>query len=82
MTTCCYIYFIFEYLREFETEFENILGHESGGQVVSIHEKKQRSKISCYCPFKEAVIQADAYHCLMLLFMPIPKGIMAYGPTL
>jgi hypothetical protein len=42
----------FEYLVEFETEFENILGHESGAQVGSIREKNQRSKISCYCPFK------------------------------
>jgi hypothetical protein len=30
----------------------NILGHESGGQVVLIHGKNQRSKISCYCHFK------------------------------
>jgi hypothetical protein len=57
MTTCRYINsgqsnFKFEYLGEIETEFENILGQESGGQVVSIHEKNQRSKISCYCPFK------------------------------
>ncbi len=47
MTTCRYINngqsnFKFEYLCEFETEFENILRHESGGQVVLIHEKNQR----------------------------------------
>jgi hypothetical protein len=47
MTTFRYINsgqsnFKFKYLGEFETEFENILGHESGGQVVLIHEKKQR----------------------------------------
>ncbi len=57
MTTCRYINsgqskFKFEYLGEFETEFENILRHESGVQVGSIHEKNQRYKISCYCPFK------------------------------
>ncbi len=34
--------FKFEYLGEFETEFENILGHESEGQVVLIREKNQR----------------------------------------
>ncbi len=34
--------FKFEYLDKFETELENILGHESGGQVGSIHEKNQR----------------------------------------
>jgi hypothetical protein len=47
MTTCRYInsgqsIFKFEYLGEFETEFENILQHESGVQVGSIHEKNQR----------------------------------------
>jgi hypothetical protein len=47
MTTCRYINsgqsnFKFEYLGEFETEFENILGHESGAQVGSIYEKNQR----------------------------------------
>jgi hypothetical protein len=47
MTICRYINsgqsnFKFEYLGEFESEFENILEHESGGQVVTIHEKNQR----------------------------------------
>jgi hypothetical protein len=47
MMTCRYINsgqsnFKLEYLGKFETEFENIPGHESGGQVVSIHEKNQR----------------------------------------
>jgi hypothetical protein len=42
-----------EYLCEFETEFENILGCESGAHIWSIIEKKkQRSTISCYCTFK------------------------------
>ena len=31
--------FEFEYLREFETEFENILGYESGAKVGVINEK-------------------------------------------
>jgi hypothetical protein len=44
--------FEFEYLGEFGTEFENILVYETGAQVGSIYEKNQRSKISCYCPFK------------------------------
>ncbi len=30
--------------------YENKLGYESG--IRSIHEKHQRTKISCYCPFK------------------------------
>jgi hypothetical protein len=60
MTTCRYINsgqsnFEYEYLGEFETEFKNILGHESGAQVCSFDGKKQRSKISCYCPFNIAV---------------------------
>ncbi len=58
MTTCRYINsgqsnFEYEYLSEFETEFKNILGHESGAQVCSFDGEKQRSKISCYCPFKQ-----------------------------
>ncbi len=57
MTTCRYINsgqsnFEFEYIGEFETEFKTILEYESGAQVGSIGRKKQRAKISCYCPFK------------------------------
>ncbi len=57
MTTCRYINsglsnFEYEYLGEFETEFKNILGHESRAELCSFDGKKQRSKISCYCPFK------------------------------
>jgi hypothetical protein len=42
--TCRYINsgqsnFKFEYLSEFQTEFKNILGHESGAQVGSIRLK-------------------------------------------
>ncbi len=47
--------FEFEYLGEFETEFENILGFKSGAQVCSFDGKKRRSKISCYCPFKDSL---------------------------
>jgi hypothetical protein len=42
----------FEYLREFEPEFENVLGYELGAHLGSIHEKNQGPKISCYCTFK------------------------------
>jgi hypothetical protein len=45
--------FEFEYLGEFITEFENILGYKPEAQMGLIDEKNQRSKISCYCPFKE-----------------------------
>jgi hypothetical protein len=44
--------FEFECLGEFVTEFENILGYESGAQMGLIDEKNQQSKISCYCPFQ------------------------------
>jgi hypothetical protein len=47
--------FGFEYLGEFETEFKKILGYKSGAQVCSFDGKKQRAKISCYCPFKLTV---------------------------
>jgi hypothetical protein len=59
MTTCRYINscqsnFKFEYLGEFETEleteFENILRHESEGQVVSIHEKNRGKKSRATVP--------------------------------
>ncbi len=44
--------FKFEYLLEFEPEFENVLGYELGAHMGSIHEKNQRPKISCFCTFK------------------------------
>ncbi len=34
----------FEYLREFEPEFENVLGYEVGFHMGSIHEKKPGAK--------------------------------------
>jgi hypothetical protein len=33
--------FLFEYLPEFETEYKNILGYESGAHMGSIQEKEQ-----------------------------------------
>ncbi len=42
----------FEYLREFEPEFENFLGYELGVHMGSIYEKNQGPKTSCYCTFK------------------------------
>jgi hypothetical protein len=56
MTTCRYINsgqsnFEFEYISEFETEFNKFLEYESGAQVGSIDRKKQRAKISCYYSF-------------------------------
>jgi hypothetical protein len=46
--------FEYEYIREFETEFVNILECESGAHVGSIHEKNRGKKISCNCPFKKS----------------------------
>jgi hypothetical protein len=45
----------FEYLREFEPEFENVSGYELGAHMGSIHEKNEGPKISSYCTFKETV---------------------------
>jgi hypothetical protein len=42
----------FEYLREFEAEFENVSGYELGAHMGSVHEKNQGPNISCYCTFK------------------------------
>jgi hypothetical protein len=66
MTTCHYINsgqsnFEYEYLGEFENQFKNILGHESGAQVCSFDGKKQRSKISCYCPFNFAKVGSKKF---------------------
>ncbi len=36
----------FEYLREFEPEFENVLGYELGAHMGSIHEENQGPKLS------------------------------------
>jgi nicotinamide riboside kinase len=44
--------FKYKYFREFKTEFKNILGFEFRDYMGSICGKNQRSKISCYCPFK------------------------------
>jgi hypothetical protein len=44
--------FINEYFSEFKKEFKKISGCEFGDYMGSIHGKNQRSKISCYCPFK------------------------------
>ncbi len=58
MTCCCTnSSFEFEYLREFEIEFKNILGYEEGVQIGSINGKIQRLKISCYCPFKVKTVE-------------------------
>ena len=35
--------------------FKNILGYCSRAQVLSIHAKKQSSKISCYSPFNSVL---------------------------
>ncbi len=34
----------FEYLREFEPEFKEVLGYELGAHMGSIHEKKPEAK--------------------------------------
>jgi hypothetical protein len=41
----------FEYPRECEPEFEDVLGYELGAHMGTIHEKNQGPKISCYCTF-------------------------------
>ncbi len=44
----------FEYLREFEPEFEDVLGYELGAHMGSIHEKTM-GQILYYCTFKPAL---------------------------
>jgi hypothetical protein len=42
-----------DYFREYESIFETDLAHESVDPGVLFDKKNQRSKISCYCPFKQ-----------------------------
>ncbi len=41
----------FRITREFETEFEKNVANETGAQIGSIDEKRQRRKTSRYVPF-------------------------------
>jgi hypothetical protein len=45
-----------EYFREFESEFENNLGYESGIHMGSIYDLNKKPKILCYCPFNVCVL--------------------------
>jgi hypothetical protein len=42
----------FEYLQEFEPEFETVLGYELGAHMGSIHEKKRGQKSHATVPLK------------------------------
>jgi hypothetical protein len=53
----------FEYLRELELEFEYVSGYELGAHMVSIHEKYQEPKISCYCTFKGRKAGISSWFC-------------------
>jgi hypothetical protein len=57
-----------EYFSEFEKEFKNISGCEFGDYMGPIHGKNQRSKISCYCPFKEEEDYAIAGSIFNIIF--------------
>ena len=48
--------FKFEYLGEFETEFENILGYESGAKVGVIDEKISGQKSRATVPLNSKAI--------------------------
>jgi hypothetical protein len=52
MHHCAESIFKVDYRREYESIFETALAHESVDPGVLFDEKNQRSKISCYCPFK------------------------------
>jgi hypothetical protein len=66
--------FEFEYIGEFETEFNTFLEYESGAQVGSIDRKKQRAKISCHCPFKYDTVPTSPS-------LPLPPPQIDSGPT-
>jgi hypothetical protein len=68
--------FEFEYLGEFVTEFENILGYESGAQVCSFDGEKRKSKISCYSPFNRLYIGLwHTMDCMPFYFYILDKVI-------
>ncbi len=71
----------FEYLREFEPEFEKVLGYELGAHMGSIHEINQRQKISCYCTFKviNGIFSSDAVGISRQINFP---GSLQYSNTL
>jgi hypothetical protein len=52
MHHCAESIFKVDFLREYESIFETALAHESVGPMGTVWRKNQRSKISCYCPFK------------------------------
>jgi hypothetical protein len=60
MHHCAESIFKVDFLREYESIFETALAHESVGPRVLFDEKNQRSKISCYCPFKDAIFEVLA----------------------
>ncbi len=55
--------FEFEYLHDFESEFVNNVGHESGIRMSKIHVINQRQKISCYCPLKSLLVERCPRTC-------------------
>ncbi len=59
-----------EYLRDLKTEFENILGCESGAHMGSIIEKNQRSTFSCYCTFKHAWKKPTIFMHVSMCYIP------------
>ena len=56
-----------KYFREYLRENENILACESRDQLLLIHEKNQRAKISCYSPFKWGQMLINDYGTLYRL---------------
>jgi hypothetical protein len=64
----------FEYLLEFEPEFEKVLGCELGAHMGLIHEKNQRPKISCYCTFKAGYIMKYKNWISIHLYLPFDKN--------
>ena len=61
------------YLHENKNIFENILACESRDQVLLIHEKNQRSKISCYSSFNGTISQVLKTLTLRILHTKKPR---------
>jgi hypothetical protein len=57
--------FEYEYLGEFETEFENILGYESGDHEGSIDEKIRGRQSRATIPLIKRLETKISVHCLL-----------------
>ncbi len=67
-----------EYFFKFEKEFKNILGCKFVDYMGSIRGKNQRSKISCYCPFKPTSLHAAGVLLTAYAAVEVPAAALQH----